>query len=85
MGAEKLAKIKNQNKDFFAAQTPEAQFAELVGLYKESTIPAVKNNAADLAAFRIKHKNRPYFELDYEYNQSKEFEPVFDSCRCHYF
>ena len=78
--AEKLARIKNQNKDFFAAQTPEEQFKELIGLYQESTIPAVKNNAADLAAFRIKHKGQPYFELDYEYsNQTKKFEPNFSS------
>ena len=80
MGAEKLARIKNQNKDFFAAQTPEAQFAELISYYKDSTIPEIKNNATDLASFRIRHKNQPYFELDYEYsNQSKKFEPVFDS------
>ena len=80
MGAEKLARIKNQNKDFFAAQTDEAQFAELLTSYEKSSIPAVKNNARNLAAFRIKHKNQPYFELDYEYsNQSKKFEPVFDS------
>ena len=79
-GAEKIARIKNQNKDFFAAQTPEEQFKELIGLYQESTIPAVKNNAADLAAFRIKHKGQPYFELDYEYsNQTKKFEPNFSS------
>ena len=79
-GAEKIARIKNQNKDFFAAQTPEEQFKELIGLYQESTIPAVKNNAADLASFRIKHKNQPYFELDYEYsNQTKKFEPQFSS------
>jgi len=79
-GAEKIARIKNQNKDFFAAQTPEEQFKELIGLYQESTIPAVKNNAADLASFRIKHKNQPYFELDYEYsNQTKKFEPNFSS------
>jgi len=78
--AEKLARIKNQNKDFFAAQTPEAQFAELISYYKDSPIPAVKNNATDLASFRIKHKNQPYFELDYEYsNQTKKFEPQFSS------
>ena len=48
--------------------------------YEKSSIPAVKNNARNLAAFRIKHKNQPYFELDYEYsNQSKKFEPVFSS------
>ena len=78
--AEKLARIKNQNKDFFAAQTPEAQFQALLTSYEKSTIPVVKNNARDLAAFRIRHKNQPYFELDYEYsNQTKKFEPNFNS------
>jgi hypothetical protein len=76
--AERLARIKNQQKEFFASQTPEAQFEVLTDLYKESTIPVIKNNAADLADFRLRHKKQPYVELDYEYSRkTKKFEPNF--------
>ena len=39
--AEKLARIKASNKDFFAAQTDEAQFEVLTDLYSTSNIPQI--------------------------------------------
>jgi hypothetical protein len=76
--AEKLARIKASNKDFFAAQTDEAQFEVLTDLYSTSNIPQIKQGAANLADFRLKHKNQPYYELGYEYSKkSKKYEPDF--------
>ena len=76
--AERLARIKASNKDFFAAQTDEAQFEVLTDLYSTSNIPQIKQGAANLADFRLKHKNQPYYELGYEYSKkSKKYEPDF--------
>ena len=78
--AEKLARIKASNKDFFAAQTPEAQFEVLTDLYSQSNIPQIKQGAANLADFRLRHKNQPYYELGYEYSKkSKKYEPNFNA------
>ena len=76
--AEKLARIKASNKDFFAAQTDEAQFEVLTDLYSTSNIPQIKQGASNLADFRLKHKDQPYYELGYEYSKkSKKYEPDF--------
>ena len=76
--AEKLARIKASNKDFFAAQTDEAQFEVLTDLYSTSNIPQIKQGAANLADFRLKHKNQPYYELGYEYSKKrKKYETDF--------
>ncbi len=78
--AEKLARIKASNKDFFASQTPEAQFEVLTDLYSQSNIPQIKQGAANLADFRLRHKNQPYYELGYEYSKkSKKYEPDFNA------
>jgi hypothetical protein len=69
--AERLAKIKNQQKDMFAAQTPEEQFEVLTDLYKESSIPVIKNNAFNLAQFEVniktKNPNESYTQLSFEF------------------
>ena len=69
--AEKLARIKNQQKDMFAAQTPEEQFEVLTDLYKESSIPVIKNNAFNLAQFEVniktKNPNESYTQLSFEF------------------
>jgi len=78
--AEKLARIKASNKDFFAAQTPEAQFEVLTDLYSQSNIPQIKQGAANLADFRLRHKDQPYYELGYEYSKkNKQYEPDFNA------
>ena len=64
----------------FAAQTPEEQFKVFTNLYLQSNIPPIKNNAAVLADFRLKHGNQPYYELNYNYsNKSKKYEPDFSA------
>ena len=64
----------------FAAQTPEEQFKVFTNLYLQSNIPPIKNNAAVLADFRLKHSNQPYYELNYNYsNKSKKYEPDFSA------
>jgi len=69
--AEKIARIKNQQKDFFASQTPEKQFEVLTDLYKDSSIPIIKNNAFNLAEFEVKMKtknpNESYTQLSFEF------------------
>ena len=78
--AERLARIKASNKDFFAAQTPEAQFEVLTDLYSQSNIPQIKQGAANLADFRLRHKDQPYYELGYEYSKkNKQYEPDFNA------
>ena len=62
----------------FAAQTPEEQFKVFSGIYERSNLPPIKNNAAVLADFRLKHSNQGYYELNYNYsNKSKKYEPDF--------
>jgi len=64
----------------FAAQTPQEQFKVFTNLYSESNIPPIKNNAAVLADFRLKHSNQGYYELNYNYsNKSKKYEPDFSA------
>ena len=64
----------------FAAQTPEEQFKVFTNLYLQSNIPPIKNNAAVLADFRLKHSNQGYYELNYNYsNKSKKYEPDFSA------
>ena len=64
----------------FAAQTPEEQFKVFTNLYSESNIPPIKNNAAVLADFRLKHSGQGYYELNYNYsNKSKKYEPDFSA------
>ena len=64
----------------FAAQTPEEQFKVFTNLYLQSNIPPIKNNAAVLADFRLKHSGQGYYELNYNYsNKSKKYEPDFSA------
>ena len=64
----------------FAAQTPQEQFKVFTNLYSESNIPPIKNNAAVLADFRLKHSGQGYYELNYNYsNKSKKYEPDFSA------
>ena len=55
----------------FAAQTPEEQFEVLTDLYKESSIPVIKNNAFNLAQFEVnmktKNPNESYTQLSFEF------------------
>ena len=76
--AERLAKLKNQKKTGYAAQTPEEQFKVRLAAYQDSRIPAVKNNATNLAAFEVRHAGKPYFQIGFVYsNKTKQFEPDF--------
>ena len=76
--AEKLAAIKNQTKDFFASQTPEAQFEVLFKGYNESSIPAIKAGATNLAKFEVamNQSDQPYSQLGFTYDKkSKGYVP----------
>ena len=82
-GENKIAELqfKKDNPEIgkeFAAQTPEEQFKVFTNLYLQSNIPPIKNNAAVLADFRLKHSNQGYYGLNYNYsNKSKKYEPDF--------
>jgi hypothetical protein len=84
-GKNKIAELqfKKDNPEIgkeFAAQTPEEQFKVFTNLYLQSNIPPIKNNAAVLADFRLKHSNQGYYELNYNYsNKSKKYEPDFSA------
>jgi len=84
-GENKIAELqfKKDNPEIgkeFAAQTPEEQFKVFTNLYLQSNIPPIKNNAAVLADFRLKHSNQGYYELNYNYsNKSKKYEPDFSA------
>ena len=84
-GENKIAELqfKKDNPEIgkeFAAQTPQEQFKVFTNLYSESNIPPIKNNAAVLADFRLKHSGQGYYELNYNYsNKSKKYEPDFSA------
>ena len=76
--AKDIAAIKNQTKDFFASQTPEAQFEVLFKGYNESSIPAIKAGATNLAKFEVamNQANQPYSQLGFIYDKkSKGYVP----------
>ena len=84
-GENKIAELqfKKDNPEIgkeFAAQTPQEQFKVFTNLYSQSNIPPIKNNAAVLADFRLKHSGQGYYELNYNYsNKSKKYEPDFSA------
>jgi len=72
--------FKKGAKDFYAAQTPQAQFAAKLKEYSKSTIPAIKNNATDIANFEVRHANKPVAQLDFRFDKKKkDFVPDFRS------
>lgn len=76
--AERIAALKNQTKDFFASQTPEAQFEVLFKGYNESSIPAIKAGATNLAKFEVamNQADQPYSQLGFTYDKkSKGYVP----------
>ena len=76
--AERLARLKNLKKTDYAAQTPEEQFKVRSKIYSESRVPPISNNAANLASFEIRHKDKPYVQLGFAYsNKTRKFEPQF--------
>ena len=78
--AERLARLKNLKKTDYAAQTPEEQFKVRSKIYSESRIPAISNNAANLASFEIRHRDKDYVQLGFSYsNKTRKFEPQFNS------
>jgi len=85
--ARELAEIKNKQKDFFASQTPEAQFEVLTDLYSDSKIPVIKNNAYNLAEFEVSMRKNPsesYTQLGFEYGtvpgtKKKDYVPNWGS------
>ena len=78
--AERLARLKNQKKTDYAAQTPEEQFKVRSKIYSESRIPAISNNAANLASFEIRHRDKDYVQLGFVYsNKTRKYEPQFNS------
>ena len=86
--AERLARIKNQQKDMFAAQTPEEQFEVLFKGYSGSNNPILKGNAKNLATFEVlmntKFPNKSYTQLSFEYGtdprtKKKDYLPQWGS------
>ena len=80
--AEKLAKIKNQMKDYFAAETPQAQFEVLFKEYTdESQIAPIRNNAKNLADFevRMNQLNKDYSQLGFTPNKKGNYIPNWGS------
>jgi hypothetical protein len=78
--AERLAMMKNQKKTGYAAQTPEEQFKVKIAAYSDSRIPAIKNNATNIANFEVRHRDKPYVQIGFIYSKkTQEFEPNFSS------
>ena len=78
--AERLARLKNQKKTDYAAQTPEEQFKVRSKIYSENKIPQIRDNAANLASFEIKHRDQNYVQLGFAYsNKTRKFEPQFNN------
>jgi hypothetical protein len=78
--AERLAMMKNQKKTDYAAQTPEEQFKVRSKIYSENKIPQIRDNAANLASFEIRHRDKPYVQLGFAYsNKTRQFEPQFNN------
>jgi hypothetical protein len=80
--AERLARLKNLKKTDYAAQTPEEQFKVRSKIYSESRVPPIANNAANLASFEIRHRDKPYVQLGFKFGvnprtKKKEFLPQF--------
>ena len=78
--AERLARLKNLKKTDYAAQTDEEQFKVRSKIYSENKIPQIRDNAANLASFEIRHKDKPYVQLGFAYsNKTRKFEPQFNN------
>jgi len=74
--AKELATIKNQMKDYFAAQTPEAQFEVLFKGYADESQPApIRNNARNLANFEVKHRGQNYVQLNFTPDRKGNYMP----------
>ena len=73
--AKELAMIKNQMKDYFAAQTDEEQFEVLFKGYSESNIPAIKTGARNLAAFEVKHGDKNYVQMSLTPDKKGNYAP----------
>ena len=74
--AKELATIKNQMKDYFAAQTPEAQFEVLFKGYSDESQPSViRNNARNLANFEVKHRGQNYVQLGFTPDRKGNYLP----------
>ena len=74
--AKELAQIKNQMKDYFAAQTPEAQFEVLFKGYTDESQPSViRNNARNLANFEVKHRGKNYVQLGFTPDKKGNYMP----------
>jgi len=80
--ASDLAVAQVKAKEGYAAETREAQFEVLTDLYKENPNDLIKNNAANLADFRLRARDKdiPVYTLNYQYNyKTKKSEPNFQS------
>ena len=64
--------FKKGAKDFYAAQTPEAQFAAKLKSYSDSPIPAIRDNATDIANFEVRHRDKPIAQLDFRFDKKKK-------------
>ena len=77
---EAIARLKNQKKTGYAAQTPEEQFKVKSKIYAESRIPAIANNATNIANFEVRHRDKAYVQLGFIYsNKTRKFEPNFNA------
>ena len=78
--AEAIAKIKDRRKTGYAAQTPEEQFKVKSKIYSESKIPAIRDNATNIANFEVRHRDKPYVQLGFVYSdKTRKFEPNFNA------
>jgi hypothetical protein len=76
--AEKLARIKNQMKEMYAAEVPEKQFEVRSEQYAESSNPIKASGSTNLAEFEIYNvpKDELYTQLPFEYDtRTKQYEP----------
>ena len=76
--AEKLARIKNQMKEMYAAEVPEKQFEVRSEQYAESSNPIKASGSTNLAEFEIYDvpKDELYTQLPFEYDtRTKQYEP----------
>jgi hypothetical protein len=63
-------------KDYFAAQTPEAQFEVLFKGYTDESQPSViRNNARNLANFEVKHRGKNYVQLGFTPDKKGNYMP----------
>jgi len=77
--AQRLAEIKARQKDFFAAETPEAQFEVLFKGYTDANSGAIRQNARNLASFEVyKASKKPgYVQVSFTQDKKGKYKADF--------